>query len=274
MVIRFFKRWTKKLHHRLVLLEEYLDLGRRQNMPAHLVTKIMWNPAYAEDWVQMLRFVGPEEPVFLVDVGAHHGVFTAEFLRCWKGDARAVCVEPAAAAYGRLRTRFRNDPRIACLNLAVSDRDETRDMHICAESAMNTFHRYAPEYGAMWGGGVSSVRTERVSCRTLSAAVTLPPKRTVIVKIDAQGHEIPILEGSHQWFRGVDMVLCEVSFASVYADITPSFVQVASRLAQHDLWPIVFQTWSDAISSHAFERDVLFVRRSRLDRILRDTPSA
>ena len=274
MVIRFFRRWTEKLHHRLVLLEEYLDLGRRQNMPAHLVTKIMWNPAYAEDWVQMLRFVGPEEPVFLVDVGAHHGVFTAEFLRCWKEDARAVCLEPAAAAYGRLRTRFRNDPRIACLNLAVSDRDETRDMHICAESAMNTFHRYAPEYGAMWGGGVPSVRTERVSCRTLSAAVTLPPKRTVIVKIDAQGHEVPIIEGSHQWFRGVDMVPCEVSFAPVYADMTPSFVQAASRLAQHDLWPIVFQTYSDAISSHAFERDVLFVRRSRLDRILRDTPSA
>ena len=271
MVARFFRRQIGKLHHRLTLFEEYLHLARRQTMPAHLVPKIMWNPGYAEDWVQILRFVGPEEPVFLVDVGAHDGAFTAEFLRCW-AEARAVCLEPAGAAYGRLRERFRNDPRVACLNHAISDRDEEGELNVYAESALNSFHRYAPAYEAAHSPGIA--RTERVSRRTLASAVTLPPERVVIVKIDVQGHEVPVVEGARRWFRDVDVVLCEVSFAPMYEGPVPSFVHVASRLSQQDLWPIAFQTWGDTISSYAFERDVLFVKRSRLDRILFNTDAA
>lgn len=271
MVTRFLRRQLGKLHHRLALFEEYLHLARLRSMPSHLVPTLMWNPGYAEDWVQLLRFVGPEEPVYLVDVGAHHGVFTAAFLRCWE-DARAVCLEPAEAAYGRLHARFRNDPRVVCLNHAAGDRDEDGELNVYAESALNSFHRYAPAYEAAYAPGRG--RTERVSCRTLASAVTLPPQRSVIVKIDVQGHEVPVVEGSHRWFRGVDVVLCEVSFAPMYEGLVPSFVQVASRLSRWDLWPIAFQTWGDTISSHAFERDVLFVKGSRLDRILLDTGSA
>ena len=271
MVARFFRRQIGKLHHRLTLFEEYLRLGPRRNTLAHLLPKIMWNPGYAEDWVHILRFVGPEEPVFLVDVGAHHGAFTAEFLRCWE-DARAVCLEPAEAAYGRLRARFRNDPRVVCLNHAVSDRDEAGELNVHAASTLNSFHHYAPAYETAQSPGI--VRTERVSCRTLSKIVTLPPERVVIVKIDVQGHEVPVVEGAHRWFRDIDVVLCEVSFAPMYEGLAPSFVHVASRLSQQDLWPIAFQTWGDAISDHAFERDVLFVKRSRLDRILFNTDAA
>ena len=36
----------------------------------------------------------------------------------------------------------------------------------------------------------------------------------------------------------------------------------------HDLYPIVFQSYGQTISNYAIERDVLFVHRTRLDRIL------
>ena len=36
----------------------------------------------------------------------------------------------------------------------------------------------------------------------------------------------------------------------------------------HDLHPVVFQSYGQAASNYAIERDVLFVHRTRLDRIL------
>ena len=59
-------------------------------MPAYLASRIMRRPADAEDRVHLLRFIGPEEPVFLVDLGAHIGNFTADFLACYADGAALV----------------------------------------------------------------------------------------------------------------------------------------------------------------------------------------
>ena len=101
MLTRFLRLQLGKVQHRLFLLEEYRRGARGGPMPAHLASRIMRRPADAEDWVHLLRFIGPEEPVFLVDVGAHVGNFTADFLVCYK-DCAAVCLEPARETFERL----------------------------------------------------------------------------------------------------------------------------------------------------------------------------
>ena len=263
---RFLHVQLGKVHHRLFLLEEYLRGCRGRPMPAHLMSHIMRSPSGAEDWVHLLRFVGPEEPVFLVDVGAHVGKFTEGFLACYR-DTEAVCLEPARANFDRLRTRFAAHPAVTCLHHAASDRDGDLTMRVYPDSpAMNTLHRYV--MGAQPELDAGAVQRENVTCRTLPSAVALPSGRTVVVKIDVQGHEIAVIEGGGDWFAGVDAVLCEVSFCTEYVGLAPSFAEVASRLAAHDLHPIVFQNYGRTISNYALQRDVLFVKRSRLDRIL------
>ena len=133
---------------------------------------------------------------------------------------------------------------------------------------LNSFHRYADVYGR--ASSPDDAGLETVDCRTLSSIVTLPSNATVIVKIDVQGHEVPVVEGSRDWFRDVDAVLCEVSFCEEYDGLAPSFVRVAAALACQDLYPIGFQSYGQTASNYAFERDVLFVKKSRLDRILFD----
>ena len=266
MLTRFLRLQLGKVHHRLFLLEEYLHGGRGRRMPAHLMLRIMRRPADAEDWVHLLRFVGPEEPVFLVDVGAHVGDFTHGFLACYQ-DAEVVALEPASASFDRLWTRFAAHPAVTCLHHAAGDRDGDMVMHIHpGQPAMNSLHRYVQGTQPTLDAG--TVQRENVTCRTLPSAVALPSGRTVVVKIDVQGHETAVIEGGGDWFAGVDAVLCEVSFCPEYVGLAPSFAEVASRLAAHDLYPIVFQTCGQTISNYALQRDVLFVKRSRLDRIL------
>ena len=263
MVTRFLHLQLGKVYHRLFLLDEYLHGCRGRPMPAHLMSLIMRRLADAEDWVHLLRFVGSDEPVFLVDVGAHVGDFTHGFLACYP-NAEVVALEPARESFDRLRTRFATHPAVTCLNHAAGDRDCDMVMQVYPDQpAMNTLHRYVEE-----GIGSVAVQRENVTCRTLKSVVALPSGRTVVVKIDVQGHETAVVDGGGDWFAGVDAVLCEVSFCPEYVGLAPSFVAVASRLAAHDLHPIVFQHYGQTRNNHAVQRDVLFVKRSRLDRIL------
>ena len=266
MLTRFLRLQLGKVHHRLFLLDEYLRGCRGRRMPAHLMLQIMRRPVDAEDWVNLLRFVGPEEPVVLVDVGAHVGDFTHGFLACYP-NAEAICLEPARTSFDRLRARFAAHPAVTCLRHAASDHDGDMVMQIYpGQPAMNTLHRYVKGTQPAFDAGTA--RRENITCRTLPSAVTLPSDRTVVVKIDVQGHETAVIEGGGDWFAGVDAVLCEVSFYPEYIGLVPSFVEVASRLAAHDLHPIVFQTHGQTISNYAVQRDVLFVKRARLDRIM------
>ena len=100
MLTRFLRLQLGKVHHRLFLLEEYLRGCRGRRMPAHLMRQIMRRPADAEDWVHLLRFVGPEEPVFLVDVGAHVGDFTHGFLACYQDAEVVLWSRPARPSIG------------------------------------------------------------------------------------------------------------------------------------------------------------------------------
>ena len=267
MLTRFFRLQLGKVHHRLFLLEEYWRGSRGGPMPAHLAPCIVRRPADAEDWVHLLRFIGPEESVFLVDVGAHVGNFTADFLACYE-DGAAVCLEPVRATFERLEARFAGNPRVTCLNYAAGDRDGDVEMSVYpGKPALNSFHRYEDGVESIWTPGAA--QREIVACRTLPSVVALPEDRTVIVKIDVQGHEMAVCNGGGAgWFSGVDAVLCEVSFCPEYAGLTPSFAHVSARLMAHDLYPIVFQSYGQTISNYAIERDVLFVHRTRLDRIL------
>ena len=266
MLTRFLRIQLGKVHHRLFLLEEYLHGCRGRPMPPHLMRQIMRRPADAEDWIHLLRFVGPEEPVFLVDVGACVGDFTHGFLACYQ-DAEVVALEPASATFDQLRTRFAAHPAVTCLRHAADARDGDMVMQVYPDQpTMNTLHRYVKGTQPAFDAGTA--RRENITCRTLPSAVTLPSDRTVVVKIDVQGHENAVIEGGGDWFAGVDAVLCEVSFCPEYVGLAPSFAGVASRLAAHDLHPVVLQTYGQTISNYAVERDVLFVKRSRLDRIL------
>ncbi len=263
-VLRLLRRYLGKTSHRLFLLEEYWRGCRGVRMPAHLLREILRKPASAEDWVHLLRFVGPEESVFLVDVGAHVGEFAAGFRACYKA-AEVVCVEPASENFNRLAERFAGERRVSCLQFAASDHSGEVEMDVYpAYPSMNTLQRY--RHGARPDiAGVNSEQ-ERVRCRPLST-VALPTDRTVVVKIDVQGSEVETINGAGDWFQDVDAVLCEVSFVDEYVELTPSFVTVATRLAAHGLYPVVFQSFGDAVSNYAFERDVLFVRKERLKRV-------
>jgi hypothetical protein len=87
------------------------------------------------------------------------------------------------------------------------------------------------------------------------------------VKIDVQGVEEDVVAGFGNVWKTVDLVLIELTFAPEYKNVRPSFSPVCAQLAQHGLYPVIFQRYGLQQSTYGIERDVIFVRDNLLPKV-------
>jgi len=140
-----------------------------------------------------------------IDVGAHVGYFSLLF-RLLAGNAGAVyAFEPMPDTYNRLlrnvmRNRFTNIVPLPMALAAVKG---------CAEFHFN--HRNEGECSLLGDGGDGSCQVQVSTLDELFAGAQ--PDRPRLLKIDAEGAEMHVLEGGRQWFdeNAPDMVICEIN---------------------------------------------------------------
>ncbi len=226
--------------------------------------KVWKNPGQTEDWVNLARFLRPNERVLLLDIGANVGNFTSEFLSIYS-NSRAVCFEPVGSTYKQLAGRFANDPRVEAHRCAVSNFDGRGEMHVEKESTLCSLAEYTEDANVAYRAGTAQL--EQVECRRLDSFPYRKGTERLFVKIDVQGFEAEVIRGAMQTLADADAVLLECSFADEYKGKEPSFSAACALLRECDLYPIVFQDFGRSLSNYAFERDVLFVKRALLARI-------
>lgn len=254
--------YAHALNTRLFLLREGERLRRTgRALPKGLRRDIWRAPAAAEDWVNLLRFLDPAEPLLLVDVGANVGAFAAQFKRVFP-NTRVVACEPTTQAFNKLRARFANDPSVELHRVAVSSAPGRRAIRLAADDTMSSFEAFTAEVDPHRASAVTG--SEEVSCVTLDGLNPRADGRKTVLKVDVQGHETEVFAGAGGFLRRVDLCLVELSFADEYQDREPSFSTVCAACRNAGLYPIVFQDYGYEASSYAYERDVVFVRRPLL----------
>ena len=226
--------------------------------------RIWKRPEETEDWVNLARFLRPNECELLLDIGANVGDFASEFLSIYK-NARAVCFEPVSSTYEQLAGRFAGDQRVEAHRCAVSNFDGRAEMHVEKESTLSSLVEYTEDANVAYHLGTAQL--EQIECRRLDSFPYRKGTERLFVKIDVQGFETEVIRGAMQTLAGADAVLLECSFAEEYKGKEPSFSSACALLRECDLYPIVFQDFGRSISNYAFERDVLFVKRDFLARI-------
>ena len=148
-----------------------------------------------------------------VDVGANVGDFAAT-VRVLEPRSRVACFEPGKSAAAKLRARFAADDRVTVDQSAVSDHDGMATLHMSDNSVFASLLPFQKSaLGLYADAGAEIVGEEEVPTTTLDAAVTGP---IGLLKIDAQGHEIPVLNGATRTLERTDAVLIEVNFVSHY----------------------------------------------------------
>lgn len=264
---RFLVKYGDAVCRRAQLLHSLGVCARRgARIPSWLWRRALLAPSAAEDLVDFLRFLDPAQPVFLLDVGANRGEWSADFIAVYP-DTLALALEPGPKAFDLLSRRFGGDKRFRLLNAAASDDGAPLILRIGADDRLAGAYDYAPEYAGLRDGDGPREETAVSSTRLDDLTLDGAEGRFCVLKIDVQGHEVAVLRGAKRLLERVDAAIIELCFGEEYQDVEPSFAACAALMAEAGLYPAIFQEWGRHAMAYPVERDVIFVRRSLLKKI-------
>ena len=141
----------------------------------------------------------------IIDVGANRGLFTAA-MRQLEPRCRVLAIEPDPTPRADLERRFASDPQVTVDPRAISDHDGTATFNAMEVSEYSSLHR-------LRGDDIAVVGERQVETTTLDSLVSEPVR---LLKIDVQGHDLPLLRGATATLARTDAVLLEVMFVSLY----------------------------------------------------------
>lgn len=164
-----------------------------------------------------------------VDAGANVGEYTAALVRHLPL-ARILAFDASASAADQLRARFRAEPRVEVVQLGLSDRAETLQLHSpAAASGVATFYEHE---------GEPAGETSEVTCVRLDDYCAARGLRQIgLLKVDVEGHELRVLQGAEGLLatRAIGMIQFDGGAA------------VHSRVFFRDYWMLLtrygYQIW-------------------------------
>lgn len=261
---RWLWHYSHALEARFFLLDELHRLrAAGKILPRRTAARIWRSPAEAEDWIHLSCFLDPREKVLLIDVGANVGDFTKNFLEFFPNSS-VDAFEPVKESFDTLDACFRDDPRVRTHHCALSDFDGERMMEVAEVTTFSSFERYTADATRL---EAEHTHRQMTDCRRLDGFQFPTDGRTVVLKIDVQGHEVEVLKAGRKTLDEVSVCLIETSFANQYEKREPSFSNIANIMREAGLFPIIFQEYGRNKSAYAVERDVLFVKKELLKNI-------
>ncbi|MEM9532395.1 MAG: FkbM family methyltransferase [Pseudomonadota bacterium] len=139
-----------------------------------------------------------------IDVGANHGLYTVALGRASHPGGEVIAVEPTPATAACLRATIEaNEMAAQVKELALSDAPGTATLHAYPNSEINTLGRAGIKPGAV---------EHEVTVSTLDQLMAdLGWTSLDFLKLDAEGEEVPIVEGAAETLAGSDpLVLFEL----------------------------------------------------------------
>jgi FkbM family methyltransferase len=152
----------------------------------------------------------------VIDVGAHKGQFALFALERFE-DAEVICVEPLEKPRRLLTSVVGDEGRVRVLGAAASDRPQEQvEMHVSRSDDSSSLKSIGARQVAAFPGTEEVSRTF-VPAERLDALVDADQlHHPALLKIDVQGHEFEVLEGSSGLLPAIGTVVVEVSFAELY----------------------------------------------------------
>lgn len=197
----------------------------------------------------------------VIDVGANSGQYVDE-IRSHGYAGRVVSFEPASEAFARLQDTCRADPLWTARRQAVGAEAGTAMLNIAANEGKSSSLLAQKQFEFGTTTAMRYVGTETVEVTTLAEVGEglLEDGDRVFLKIDVQGAELAVLEGTGPFLENVLAVETELALFPLYEDHS-DWRKVCDRLA--GLGFVFFAVdpgYTDWESGRLVEMDALFVR--------------
>jgi FkbM family methyltransferase len=172
---------------------------------------------------RLMRYVPELDVQHVVDVGANVGQFAHMVRREAGFQGRIDSFEPVSGTYEQLTREFAADDNWFGHKVALSSEPGSATMNLYPSSVFNAISHISDLGQQVFGYSDDiEVTTEQVRVTTLDEA-GLPELQRVFLKVDAQGHDWPVLEGAQKMLSRVILLSVEVSFVQLYEEYMPAW---------------------------------------------------
>tara|TARA_B100001167_G_C16696505_1_gene269555 strand:- start:19 stop:834 length:816 start_codon:yes stop_codon:yes gene_type:complete len=266
MIIKKTLSKLKGLKYRFDLLEECDRLKKTgKSLPKNYKKLIFKSPTKYDDFINILCFIDNREETNLIDVGANEGVFSKDFLNFFPKTKQIILFEPLKHLNEKIKKNLEGFNDYQIFNKGVGEKEEIKIFKYDKENtSLASFKDYSDEVNTHYKK--KSEIIEKIEIMKLDD-LDFKFHNQSVLKIDVQGLEVEVLKGALNSLKIFDLIIIECSFVKEYLDSEPSFSDIVELLKKNDFYPIIFQDYGKSISSYAFERDVIFVKKHLLDKI-------
>ena len=192
-------------------------------------------------------------PDTILDIGAHHGNWTNDMRQIYP-DSKYCLFE--AIDYLELN-RFKYDTNVKVHNILLNDKKEEVNWYQMKNTGDSIFREKTHHFT-----NCEIIKRETIDLDTyLVENVVLPEAKNILIKIDCQGAEIPILKGATSILEKTDFIILEIPLFGQYNEGVPTFLEHITFMDT-----IGFTTYdiieSHYINSFNLQVDVLFINKS------------
>lgn len=198
----------------------------------------------------------------VLDVGANKGQYATELRRLgYKG--RVVSFEPLSSAYHQLVKKAAGDPQWKTAQFALGPKESQMELHIAGNSASSSLLEMLPDFPRITPN-LSNVGKETVSVKRLDTVFSdyYAPEDRTFLKVDAQGYEKRILEGSLGVLHHLIGLQLEMSLVSIYAG--ESLIEELISFARAHGFDLAWLShgYIHPYTKHLLQLDGIFINKS------------
>jgi len=211
-----------------------------------------------------MHWIGRLGVDLVIDVGANLGQFVGWIRdRGYRGPL--ISFEPQEAAFSSCKEAWVGDSNWWGYQTALGEEDGSSDFHVAGNSMSSSLlpmlesHVVAlPESAIVSTGRVPVTRLDRITHHAITAS------KSIFLKIDTQGYELPVLRGAKGLMDKVAFIEAELSIVPLYEGqvLMADMLTEIARLGFTMVW--IEPGFSDQANARLLQVDGLFVRTSLL----------
>lgn len=195
---------------------------------------------------------------FIIDIGANRGQF-ALIARKNFPNIPIYSFEPLAEPAEIFKRVFANDPNTRLIECAIGRKKTTGTIHITLDDDSSSLLPITKTQSRLFPGSKEKT-TRQVQVLPLQealAGVEIPPGS--LMKIDVQGYELEVLQGSENLLDKFSLLYIECSYVELYQGQALAHQVIAWLAERNFLLTGVYNTYYDK-TGQAIQSDLLFAR--------------
>lgn len=223
------------------------------------------------------KYINNNKPI-IFDVGAYNGKSIVRFKKILCQSA-IHSFEPSSENYQLLSSNFGNEPSITLNNVAVGPEKGKIELKVNAKKdtssvfSIDQNHKWAERRCAETGVSIDKflIETEIVNVVTLDEYIQNKNiERIDILKIDTQGFELGVLNGSQESIKAgiFDFIEIEILLQGIYTGAEKNILDIEKLLIPNDYKLVTISSKFNLDITKTICFDAVYVKKSIYDKIL------